>query len=61
MEISGSTAVAQSRELLTASLAKKQQEQQGQAALELLQTATQSAPAPQSAGGTLGSNIDIRV
>jgi len=47
---------------MTASLAKKQQTQEGEAALKLLQNAAQSAPvAPTSASGSLGSKIDIRV
>jgi len=47
---------------MTASLAKKQQTQEGESALKLLQTAAQSAPvAPTSANASLGSNIDIRV
>ncbi|ENY71350.1 hypothetical protein [Aeromonas diversa] len=61
MEISGSGSANYGQAILAASLAKKQQQQEGQAALELLQTASKSAPAPQSAGGSLGSNIDIRV
>ncbi|MGL5285424.1 hypothetical protein SAMN05880558_107196 [Aeromonas sp. RU39B] len=61
MEISGSVSASYGQEALVASLAKKQQEQQGQAALSLLETAAQSTPAPKSAGGSLGSNIDIRV
>ncbi|MDO2949459.1 hypothetical protein [Aeromonas simiae] len=62
MEISGSVSASYGQEAMVASLAKKQQEQQGQAALALLQSAAQSAPAPQpSSSGTLGSHINIKV
>ena len=48
--------------LMVASLAKKQQTQEGESALKLLETAAQSAPAaPTSASASLGSRIDIRV
>lgn len=48
--------------MMVASLAKKQQVQEGQTALALLQGAAESAPAPKStAGTTLGGNINIHV
>jgi hypothetical protein len=60
MEISGSTSYGSA--LMVASLAKKQQTQEGQTALALLQGAAESAQAPKStAGSTLGSNINIHV
>lgn len=66
MDISSSAATAESHALLAATLAKKQQRQEGEAVLALLQTATQSATqsapvAPTSASAALGSRIDIRV
>lgn len=62
MEISGSTSASYGSAMMVASLAKKQQVQEGQTALALLQGAAQSAPAPQStAGSTLGGNINIHV
>ncbi|MCW0507421.1 hypothetical protein [Aeromonas piscicola] len=62
MDISSSASTSFGSALLTASLAKKQQTQDGEAALKLLQTAAQSAPiAATSASSTLGSKIDIRV
>jgi hypothetical protein len=62
MDISSSASTSFGSALLTASLAKKQQTQDGEAALKLLQTAAQSAPtAATSVSSTLGSKIDIRV
>ena len=49
---------------LTASLAKKQQEAQGQAALQLIESATVSVPQPTPASSSderVGSNINITV
>ena len=52
---------------LTASLAKKQQEAQGQAALQLIQSAAVTVPQPTPAASSgasderVGSNINIRV
>jgi hypothetical protein len=48
---------------MIASLSKKQQEAQGEAALALLQGAVQTVQSttPSSSGGSLGSNIDIHV
>ena len=62
MDISSSASTQYGAALLTASLAKKQQDQEGETALKLLQTAAQSMAVPTtSATATLGSNIDIRV
>ncbi|MFB2863815.1 hypothetical protein [Aeromonas sp. MdU4] len=62
MDISSSANASFGSALMVASLAKKQQIQEGQSALKLLETAAQSAPtAPTSASATLGSKIDIRV
>nr|WP_253860345.1 hypothetical protein [Aeromonas sp. CU5] len=62
MDISSSANASFGSALMTASLAKKQQTQEGEAALKLLQNAAQSAPvAPTSASASLGSKIDIRV
>ncbi|WP_323934689.1 hypothetical protein [Aeromonas hydrophila] len=62
MDISSSASASFGSALMTASLAKKQQTQEGESALKLLQTAAQSASvAPTSANASLGSNIDIRV
>ena len=62
MDISSSASTSFGSALLTASLAKKQQTQEGEAVLKLLQNAAQSAPAaPTSASASLGSKIDIRV
>ncbi len=52
---------------LTASLAKKQQEAQGQAALQLIESTTVSVPQPTPAASSgssderVGSNINITV
>ena len=48
---------------MIASLSKKQQEAQGEAALALLQGAVQTVQSttPRSAESNLGSNIDIHV
>jgi hypothetical protein len=52
---------------LTASLAKKQQEAQGQSALQLIESAAVSVPQPTpasssgSSDGRVGSNINISV
>ncbi|HHQ4444614.1 MULTISPECIES: hypothetical protein [Aeromonas] len=62
MDISSSASTSEGYALLAASLAKKQQTQQGQQALELIQTAAAPASsAPTSASASLGSKIDIRV
>ncbi|GAB5994563.1 hypothetical protein [Aeromonas enteropelogenes] len=62
MDISSSASTSEGYALLAASLAKKQQTQNGQAALELIQTAVQpTQAAPTSANASLGSKIDIRV
>lgn len=62
MDISSSANASFGSALMVASLAKKQQTQEGESALKLLETAAQSAPAaPTSASDSLGSNIDIRV
>ena len=62
MDISSSANASFGSALMTASLAKKQQTLEGEAALKLLQTATQPVQAvPTSANASLGSNIDIRV
>ncbi|ELI6424043.1 hypothetical protein [Aeromonas veronii] len=62
MDISSSASTSEGYALLAASLAKKQQTQQGQQALELIQTAAVPASsAPTSASASLGSKIDIRV
>ena len=62
MNVTGSSA-NYGQEAMIASLSKKQQE--GKAALELLQGAVQTAqsitPSTSDAAGTLGSNIDIHV
>ncbi|MGL4933425.1 MAG: hypothetical protein ACRC4P_08965 [Aeromonas sp.] len=60
MDISSSANASFGSALMTASLAKKQQIQDGETSLKLLQTATQPVPVP-SASGSLGSHIDIRV
>ena len=51
------------QEAMIASLGKKQQEAQGEAALALLQGAVQTVQSttPRSAESSLGSNIDIHV
>ncbi len=51
------------QEAMIASLSKKQQEAQGEAALALLQGAVQTVQSttPRSAESNLGSNIDIHV
>ena len=51
------------QEAMIASLSKKQQEAQGEAALALLQGAVQTVQSttPSSSSGSLGSNIDIDV
>lgn len=56
----GNVAVAQGFEMLGTALANKQQKVEGQMAMQLLQGATQAAPAP-SPVGSLGNNIDIKV
>jgi hypothetical protein len=62
MDISSSANASFGSALMVASLAKKQQTQEGASALKLLETAAQSAPAaPTSASAFLGSRIDIRV
>lgn len=62
MDISSSASTSYGSALMTASLAKKQQLQDGETALKLLQTAAQPAQAPAaSATGSLGSNINIHV
>ncbi|WP_191967192.1 hypothetical protein [Aeromonas caviae] len=58
MDISSSAKASFGSALMVASLAKKQQTQEGESALKLLETAAQSAP---SASASLGSKIDIRV
>ncbi len=52
------------QEAMVASLAKKQQEAQGEQALSLLQGAVENAPESQGSSGTtetLGNNINIHV
>ncbi|MGY3857564.1 hypothetical protein [Aeromonas intestinalis] len=62
MDISSTASSSYGSALMVASLAKKQQLQEGETALKLLQTAAQPAQAPtQSATGSLGSNINIHV
>ncbi|MFC5706717.1 hypothetical protein [Aeromonas eucrenophila] len=62
MDISSSASTSYGSALMTASLAKKQQLQDGETALKLLQTAAQPTQAPAtSATGSLGSNINIHV
>ena len=62
MDISSSANASFGSALMVASLAKKQQTQEGESALKLLETAAQFASAaPTSASASLGSNIDIRV
>lgn len=62
MDISSSASTSYGSALMTANLAKKQQLQDGETALKLLQTAAQPAQAPvTSATGALGSNINIHV
>lgn len=62
MDISSSANASFGSALMVASLAKKQQTQEGESALKLLATAAQSVPAvPTSASASLGSRIDIRV
>ncbi|AUV14029.1 MULTISPECIES: hypothetical protein [Aeromonas] len=62
MDISSSANASFGSALMVASLAKKQQTQEGESALKLLETAAQSAPAaPTSASASLGGKIDIRV
>ncbi|MBZ6067823.1 hypothetical protein LA374_16645 [Aeromonas schubertii] len=56
MEISGTSAVSDSKIAIGG---KTRQEQEGQVMLSLLQTAAASAPKPVS--GTLGGHIDIHV
>ena len=56
MDISSSANASFGSALMVASLAKKQQTQEGESALKLLETAAQSAPAaPTSASASLGS------
>ena len=50
--------VEPSGEILAASMAKKQQQMEGQAAIQLLQTAGQVAPPP---SGSSGHNVNIMV
>lgn len=62
MDISSSANASFGSALMVASLAKKQQTQEGESALKLLATAAQSVPAaPTSASASLGGKIDIRV
>ncbi|PJG58244.1 hypothetical protein [Aeromonas cavernicola] len=62
MDISSSASASFGSALLGASLAKKQQTQDGEAALRLLESAAQATPvAATSASSVLGSKIDIRV
>ncbi len=61
--ISGAPGLSEGYEVLSASLAKKQQVADGRAALELLQSAAMPVAQLQSPSpvGNLGQNIDIRV
>lgn len=61
--ISGSPGLSEGYEVLSASLAKKQQLQDGRAALELLQSASLPAAELQAPTpvGNLGQNIDVHV
>jgi len=54
----GQPPVSQGLEMVGLVLAKSQQKQEGQMAMQLLQSAANTAPAPV---GNLGQNIDIRV
>ncbi|ALU43304.1 MULTISPECIES: hypothetical protein [Pseudoalteromonas] len=65
MNISGSNLPAmsgtgQSGEVMSAQLAKKQQKADGQAALALIESAGNSAPA-KSTTATMGNNINVYV
>ncbi len=60
----GSQAVGQGYEMLGAALAKTQQKQEARMTMQLLQSATATAPVPAAAAspvGNLGQNIDVMV
>ncbi len=68
MNISGSSLptmnASESAEILSASLAKKQQQADGKAAIALLQSAAQtmqSMPSPSKPTASLGNNVDVYV